>query len=122
MLLDGNRWSAAYYVSGYAVECGLKACVLKRVADEPQIIYADKKFSEKCWTHSIEDLVLLANLAETRDSDAKLNEELKGNWLIVKDWKETARYTMNSEQQARKLYNAITHRPNGVMIWIRDRW
>ena len=31
-LLDAHRWSAAYYLAGYAVECGLKACVLARVA------------------------------------------------------------------------------------------
>ena len=31
-LLDNHRWAAAYYLAGYAVECGLKACVLVRKA------------------------------------------------------------------------------------------
>lgn len=35
-LLDAERWPAAYYLAGYAIECGLKACVLVRVATEPQ--------------------------------------------------------------------------------------
>jgi len=26
-LLAASRWPAAYYLIGYAVECGLKACV-----------------------------------------------------------------------------------------------
>jgi hypothetical protein len=27
-LLKARRWSAAYYLAGYAAECGLKACVV----------------------------------------------------------------------------------------------
>jgi hypothetical protein len=27
-LLAAGRWSGAYYLSGYAVECGLKACIM----------------------------------------------------------------------------------------------
>ncbi len=26
VLLDAGQWSGAYYLAGYAVECGLKAC------------------------------------------------------------------------------------------------
>jgi hypothetical protein len=40
-----DRWSAAYYLIGYAVECGLKSCVLARVAAHPEIIYQDRQFS-----------------------------------------------------------------------------
>ena len=29
VLLDAGRYPAAYYLVGYAVECGLKACVAK---------------------------------------------------------------------------------------------
>jgi HEPN domain-containing protein len=65
-LLDGHRWDAAYYVAGYAVECGLKSCVLARVVATPEVIFRDKKFSEKCWTHSLLDLVKQADLEHTR--------------------------------------------------------
>src|SRR5438093_35853 len=61
-LLGEHRWSAAYYVAGYAVECGLKACVLARVAVAPEAIFEDRRFSEKCWTHSLQELVRLAGL------------------------------------------------------------
>jgi len=30
-LLAAGRWSGAYYLAGYAVECGLKACIMARV-------------------------------------------------------------------------------------------
>ena len=39
------RWSAAYYLIGYAVECGLKSCVLARVAARPEVIYEERNFS-----------------------------------------------------------------------------
>jgi HEPN domain-containing protein len=121
-LLDNPHWSAAYYLAGYAVECGLKACVLARVAAAPGIIFDDKKFSEKCWTHSILDLVKLADLEASRAVDAAANPALGRNWLVVKDWDEKARYKTTSHQRAKKLYDAITDNTNGVMQWIKVRW
>jgi Uncharacterized conserved protein related to C-terminal domain of eukaryotic chaperone, SACSIN len=121
-LLDNRRWSAAYYVAGYAVECGLKACVLKRLAGQPELIFDDKKFSEKCWTHSLTELFRMADLETARTNDARQNPLLAQYWLTVKDWSESARYEEASHQQAKGLYKAITDRTNGVMPWIRARW
>jgi hypothetical protein len=121
-LLDDHRWSASYYVAGYAVECGMKSCVLRRVAVTPEVIFTDKKFSEKCWTHSIFDLVKLADLETTRATDAAGNAALLKNWLTVKDWSEKARYKTTSHQKAKKLYDAIKDTTNGVMPWIRVHW
>ncbi len=121
-LLDDHRWSAAYYLAGYAVECGLKACVLVRVAAAPEVIFEDKKFSEKCWTHSILDLVKLADLERARSADAAAKPALGKNWLVVKDWSEKTRYNTTSHQKAKKLYEAITENTNGVMQWIKVRW
>lgn len=90
-LLDGRSWSAAYYLAGYAVECGLKACVLARVGARPEVIFEDKKFSEKCWTHSVLELVKQANLEPIRAADAVANPALGKNWLVVKDWNDTRR-------------------------------
>jgi len=47
-LLDNHRWSAAYYLAGYAVECGLKACVLARVGATPEVVLEDRDFSKNC--------------------------------------------------------------------------
>jgi HEPN domain-containing protein len=121
-LLDTRRWSAAYYLAGYAVECGLKSCVLARVAAAAEVIFEDRRFSEKCWTHSIEALVKLAGLEAVRSADTSANHALRDNWLIVKDWSETSRYETKSHWVAKKLYKAITNKTNGVMPWIRVRW
>lgn len=121
-LLDAHRWSAAYYVAGYAVECGLKACVLVRLAAEPEVIFETRRFSENCWTHSALELVKLAGLEAARAADTAANPALLKNWLTVKDWTEQSRYQAVSHQKAKKLYAAITHKPVGVMQWIRARW
>ncbi len=121
-LLDDHRWSAAYYAAGYAVECGLKACVLARVAATPEVIFEERKFSERCWTHSAEELVKLAGLEAARAADKAANAARSDNWLIVKDWSERSRYATTSHQKAKKLYKAIADQPNGVMSWIRARW
>ena len=62
ILLNGGQWAGAYYLAGYAVECGLKSCVLAFVENNPDIVFRDKKYSEKCWTHDIGNLVALADL------------------------------------------------------------
>ena len=36
-LLDIGRWAAAYYLAGYVVECGLKACLLRYLGESNAI-------------------------------------------------------------------------------------
>jgi HEPN domain-containing protein len=120
--LDAHRWSAAYYLAGYAVECGLKACILARLAATPEVIFEDKRFSEKCWTHTIEELVKLARLEVARAADAAVNLVLDQNWKVAMGWSEQSRYQNTSHREAKKLYQAITDNINGVMPWIRARW
>jgi HEPN domain-containing protein len=121
-LLDDRRWSAAYYLAGYAVECGLKACILARLAAEPEVIFDERRFSERCWTHTLRELVALAGLEATRVAEMNANRLLHRHWIIVKDWSENSRYQTTSHQKAKKLVHAITDKTNGVMSWIRGRW
>src|SRR4051812_40160137 len=66
-LLSSGRWSGAYYLAGYAVECGLKSCILLRVIDTGMIFdEGHRKFLDKCLTHDIEELVKLAGLESDR--------------------------------------------------------
>src|SRR5262249_566845 len=104
------------------VECGLKACILTRLAATPEVIFENRRFSESCWTHSISELVRQAGLESQQHQDAGANPELRRNWLIVKDWTENSRYQTASHQRAKKLYAAIAHQANGVMQWVRARW
>ena len=121
-LLAARSWGPAYYVAGYAVECGLKACILARLAGVPELIFDDRKFSEKCWTHSPLELVKLAGLETARAADAAANPTFRDNWLVVKDWSEQSRYKTISHVKAKKLVAAIADKRNGVMQWLRARW
>jgi HEPN domain-containing protein len=121
-MLSAHRWAAAYYVSGYAVECGLKACIMARLEIAPQVIFKDRKFSERCWTHSFLELFKLADLEDSFKADISADESLRNAWLIVKDWSELSRYEDASHQVAKRLYRAVTEKKSGVMSWIRAHW
>jgi hypothetical protein len=120
LLLAAGRWSGSYYLSGYAIECGLKACIarLTNQGDFPP----DKKFVEDCYNHSVERLIKAAGLKLVLDADAAASQKLSGNWGIVKDWSEKARYEQKTQAEAQDLYDAITNVPDGVLPWIRLRW
>ena len=120
-LLAGGRWAGAYYVAGYAVECGLKACIMAHV-EASGAVFQDKKFSEKCWTHDLEELLRLANLKPALDADAAVSAALSGNWAVAKDWRETSRYEQRSQLEAEAMYGAIANDPHGGLPWIRIRW
>ena len=120
-LLSAGLWSSAYYVAGYAVEFGLKSCILSHVANTG-VIFEEKDFSQKCWTHSIRDLVKLAGIEAEWKADIAANLVLEKNWAIVNQWSEKSRYQNKTQIEAEELYNAINDHPNGVMSWIRSRW
>ncbi|MCP4700964.1 MAG: hypothetical protein GY862_29530 [Gammaproteobacteria bacterium] len=120
-LLAASRWSGAYYLAGYALECALKSCVLVYVV-RTGIIFEDKKFAEKCWTHNLETLVKQANLTTERGLAIAKNAQLGSNWLTAKDWSETVRYRLSTQQQAENLFDAITNSTDGVLQWVKNRW
>lgn len=43
-LLDAEQWAGAYYLTGYALECALKSCVLAH-AERTGIIFDDPKWA-----------------------------------------------------------------------------
>lgn len=122
-LLTAGQWSEAYYLAGYAVECGLKACIAKLTNqhDFPDD-FPHKELAQRCHTHKIEVLVEVAGLALQRKTDVDANPTLGANWLLVKDWDEKARYQPWTEPQARRLFVAVIDATNGVLPWIKGHW
>jgi len=123
-LLAARRWSGAYYVAGYAVECALKACVLHHV-QKTGMIFRDRKYLrslEDCWTHELDKLVGLAGLTVELGLAIAANPTLGGYWGIAKDWTETSRYQQRTETEARLLHEAIAHDPDEVLRWTRIHW
>jgi hypothetical protein len=119
--LAAQQWSGAYYVAGYSLECALKSCILAFI-DRSGIIFKEKKFAEKCWTHDLESLLDQAQLKSERDNRTKTNPDFGRNWAIVKDWSEESRYQTYARFDAQKLFNAITDQNDGVLTWIKAFW
>ena len=90
-LLNAGRWSGAYYLAGYSIECGLKACIAKLTNRDD---YPDKVFAQSCWTHKLESLVKLAGLESLRTSHASPNPAFGIHWGIAKNWDEESRYKL----------------------------
>lgn len=114
ILLDAKKYSGAYYLAGYGVECALKACIAKTTKRNS---YPDKDFAIRCYTHKLGSLLELAGIqdAVTDDSTIRLL------WAIVKDWNEQSRYSRTVQKKARELYEAIAG-DNGILSWIRKHW
>jgi HEPN domain-containing protein len=121
ILLNNGRWPAAYYLAGYAVECALKACILAYV-DATGIIFKDRRFAERCWTHNLDDLLVQADLEVDFGLAMAANPTLANNWGIVRAWTEASRYVPKSEGEARALHRAISDDPDGVLRWLQTRW
>ena len=120
LLLSSGYFHGAYYLSGYAVECALKACIAKQVK---RFDFPDKKLATDSYSHDLERLMSISGMRPQFDTELKTNPDFALNWAVVKDWSEEARYlTTISSAQARDMYSAIVARSNGVMAWLKRRW
>jgi HEPN domain-containing protein len=123
-LLGRKRWSGAYYLCGYVIECALKACLL-RYLGESGAVFGDESYRKKlgdCWTHDLVKLVSLAGLEADFGAARGANVMLDNFWTVTKDWKDTSRYEEKTEAEAKLLYEAVSHNPDGVFRWIQSRW
>lgn len=118
-LLKNGNYDGAYYLCGYAVECGLKACIAKKTK---RFDFPDEKTVKNSYTHDIEQLVGVAGLKQDLQNEMRSNRQFAVNWAVVKDWDEVSRYERHSDRTARDLYSAIVDRKNGVLKWIIQRW
>lgn len=119
-LLKLRCWSGAYYLAGYAVECGLKVCVIQYLMRTDR--FPERRFSEQCWTHDLERLVMLAGLEAQREADSAVDLTLADYWATVGDWDEASRYTRKTKKLAVGLYTAIADKKHGVLPWIQSHW
>lgn len=119
VLLGAGEWSGAYYLSGYAIECGLKACAARTFSAQT---IPDMQVVRDLYSHKFESLLKVAGLLPTFQADLRLDPDLEVNWTIVKDWDSAKRYEFQSQQQAEAIIAAITNRRHGVMKWVRSNW
>jgi len=117
-LLRTRNPAGAYYLSGYAIECALKACIARRARRHEFPLKAD--YVRRLYTHNLEELLRLAELEAHLESEMKTNTALATNWGVVKSWSEESRYQI-SGLNGKDLNNAVGA-PDGVLAWIKQRW
>jgi HEPN domain-containing protein len=119
-MLQKHRYSGAYYLCGYVIECALKACIAKQTQqfDFPP----ERKVIEAIYTHDLTKLINSAGLEVLFREDRGKNKELERNWGAVKDWRETSRYEEYDQKKAQDIYQAITDEKYGVLQWVKQHW
>jgi len=119
-LLAKGCYSGAYYLAGYVVECGLKACIAKKTRkfDFPP----DRKSIDAIYSHDLKKLIKSANLEITLNEDMEKDKELAVNWSVLQHWTEVSRYEKYDQIKAQDIYEAIADTKHGVLEWISRHW
>jgi HEPN domain-containing protein len=120
VLLDNKCYHGSFYLSGYAVECALKACIAKKTK---RFEFPDKNFAKDIYTHDLTILIKLSGLKDELDKEIKNKIDFATYWGCVKDWSETIRYNTNiRRQQALDAFNAISDNRYGILEWLKNFW
>lgn len=119
VLLAEGRFGGSYYLSGYVIECALKACISKQTR---QYEFPDKTRAQRSHSHDLEQLLRVSGLEpqlrEREDADAAFAV----SWTVVKDWAPGVRYQVAGEKKARNLMNAVIDSEEGVFPWLKQHW
>jgi HEPN domain-containing protein len=119
VLLDASRWSGAYYLVGYAVECGLKACIAKGTRQDD---FPGKDRVLASYSHNLAQLIGVAGILEELRTESTNDATFSGYWGVVSQWNEESRYKHSPEPDATELVRAVSDPDHGVMRWLRTRW
>ena len=120
VLLNADRWAAAYYLAGYAVECALKACAANRFREHE---VPERKLVDDFYTHRLDILLGISGVKDAFDDRLRADPPFRDNWDIVRDWNQAARYHHSTtERRARQMFLAVTEPSCGVLTWLKTRY
>jgi HEPN domain-containing protein len=119
-LLEAARHdSAAYYLAGYAVECGLKAIIARSFRES---VIPDRNLVNRIYSHNLNELVALPNLRPALDARIRISDGFRANWSFVSDWNEASRYEIVDLFMAELMIHAVGSEPDGVIPWLKEHW
>lgn len=119
LLLQAGRYSAAYYLAGYAVELGIKA----RIAGVFQAdMIPERSFVNAVYSHKLDELVGLAGIKRQLQDDMALDSVFSAAWGIASKWSETSRYEMWDQFAAASMLQAVGDVNHGVLQWLKKHW
>jgi HEPN domain-containing protein len=117
-LLTAGRYSGAYYIAGYAVECALKACISRMTNQDDFPPQTTKGY----YTHDINALRKTAGLDGDFEREAKGDRDFESYWSVASKWTELTRYQQRGQKDAVDLLTAIDDPQHGVLQWLRKSW
>jgi hypothetical protein len=118
-LLRLGLFDGAYYLAGYAVECGLKACIAKRTR---RYEFPDKKRVDSSYSHKLNELIRVAGLEDARAQQVAMDPDFRKRWEVVERWSEESRYRRHLPEAAETMLAAVGNRHHGVFSWIMLHW
>jgi hypothetical protein len=119
ILFEAEEYSGAYYLAGYAVECGLKACFAKTVREHD---FPNKERTNRLYSHKLLDLVKLAGLETELSTAQTTSPRFSSGWDLVCEWSAESRYSVSTLGQSEAILNAIVRDEDGVLPWIKRYW
>lgn len=119
LLARHGRWSNAYYLGGYAIEIGLKACIAKRFREET---LPDPELLKNVYVHDLRRLVGSAGLSTDLSRHQAENQRFAANWAAVAEWTEASRYEAADSSACEAFLRAISEPDSGVMEWLKRHW
>ncbi len=119
VLFAAKEYPGAYYLTGYSIECALKASFARGVQ---RYDFPDKNV-RKIFVHNLAELVVLAGLKDQLLEARKSNQKFAAGWEVVCKWSEESRYsTLLTKSDAEELLDATARRKDGVLPWIKLYW
>lgn len=118
-LFQATRYSAAYYLAGYAVELGIKACIAGLFQAN---VIPEKGFVNAVYSHKLDELLGLAGIKKQLQDDMKNDAVLSAAWGVASKWNETSRYEMWDQFAAASMIRAVGDENHGVLQWLKKHW
>jgi HEPN domain-containing protein len=120
VLFKSRKFSGAYYLAGYSIECALKARIARQTKQhdfppEPNLV-------REIYSHDLEQLLKKAKLLEIFDREKARDAQLRAYWNTIKDWTVNSRYQLQSQKKARDIVKAVSDPRHGVLRCIKRFW
>lgn len=118
-LLGVKSPSNSYYLAGYAIELGIKACIAAQVAADT---VPSKELLKGFLEHDFRKLIGLAGLATALKEKQDADSDFGANWAIISEWSPDVRYENTDMMSAQVFIQAVDDSTTGVLTWIKNYW
>jgi HEPN domain-containing protein len=119
ILLAHGRYSGAYYLSGYAVECAIKARIASRFLQD---VIPARNLVNDTYSHRLGELIGVAGLKSDLEKHMANDQDFATRWGFISKWSEASRYETWDPVIATTLYESVAEPAKGVLQWIKSFW